>query len=187
MKHTLLIQKTVLFAGVLGALVFFNLFALSNDTVRSAVSSFGLVGVFAIAVLSGFNLLVPIPAIGFFPLFQELGFPTLATIVVISLGMVIGDGIGFFLGRIGRDMLEHNKGKKVVRYMSMLQKKHRLFPYIVLAVYATIVPLPNELLVIPMAFAGYSFLPMAVALFFGNIVFNILGAFGIQSVISLFV
>jgi membrane protein YqaA with SNARE-associated domain len=187
MKHTALIQKIVVGVCILGALVFFNLFALSNDTLRSAISSFGLLGVFVVAVLSGFNLIVPVPAIGFFPLYQELGFSTISTIVVISLGMVIGDGIGFFLGRIGRDMVAKKKEHRVMLYISNLQKKHRLFPYIALGIYATFVPLPNELLVIPMAFAGYSFLPMAVALFFGNIVFNVLGAFGIQSVISLFV
>lgn len=187
MKHTTLIQKIVVGVCILGALVFFNLFALSNDTLRSAISSFGLLGVFVVAVLSGFNLIVPVPAIGFFPLYQELGFSTISTIVVISLGMVIGDGIGFFLGRIGRDMVAKKKEHRVMLYISNLQKKHRLFPYIALGIYATFVPLPNELLVIPMAFAGYSFLPMAVALFFGNIVFNVLGAFGIQSVISLFV
>jgi len=186
MKHKAIIQKGVLLAGGVGALIFFNLFALNNDSIQSTVSSFGLLGVFVVAVLSGFNLLVPIPAIGFFPLYQELGFSAVSTIAVISLGMVIGDGIGFFLGKIGRGMLENKKGNRVFVYMTRLHEKHRLLPYFFLFFYATIVPLPNELLVIPMAVAGYSFLPMAVALFFGNVVFNTLGAFGIQSILSLF-
>jgi len=186
MTYKTIVQKSLIGVAVLGLLVFLHIFALSSDAIRSAVSSFGFLGIFVVAVLSGFNLLVPIPAIGFAPLYQELGFSLFSIVIVTSIGMVVGDGIGFVLGIFGRGMVKDNKGGKILAYMTVLQKKHRLFPYTFLLLYGAFIPLPNELLVIPMAFVGYSFFPIAVALFFGNIVFNILGAFGIQSVVALF-
>ncbi len=171
--------------ALLSCIVLLNSFAMGNETVRNIVSSFGYFGIFFISVLSGFNLAIPIPAIGFYPLFAELGFSSVFTIATISLGMVFGDSIGYLIGNAGRGVIDSPRGKRIASFLNRLREKHRLFPYILVLIYAAVVPLPNELLVIPMAFAGYRFLPMAVMLFFGNIVFNILGAFGIVSITSL--
>ena len=175
--------------ALLALLVFFvwaNSYALESDTVKNLVQSFGYPGVFFIAVLSGFNLAIPIPAIGFYPLFMELGYASWMVIGVISFGMLVGDAIGYLIGSAGKDALSDTKAVKYVTLLDSLHKKHPLLPYACLLIYAAVVPLPNELIVIPMAFAGYRFLPMGAMLFVGNIIFNVLGAIGIVSLVSLF-
>ncbi len=185
MKTKRFVFKVVVLALLLCCIVWLNSFAIGNDAVKGIVQSFGYPGIFFISVLSGFNLAIPIPAIGFYPLFMALGFSSVMTIATISLGMVFGDGIGYLIGNAGRDALDTPRGKKIATFLHSLQQKHRLLPYILVLIYAAVIPLPNELLVIPMAFAGYRFLPMAGMLFIGNIIFNILGAFGIVSITSL--
>lgn len=185
MKTTPSITKLALLVALLVFFVWANSYALESDTVRNLVQSFGYPGIFFIAVLSGFNLAVPIPAIGFYPLFVELGFISGIVIGVVSLGMVVGDAIGYLIGSAGKDAVSDTKAEKYLRFLTSLHEKHPFLPYGFLFIYAAVVPLPNELIVIPMALAGYRFLPMGVMLCIGNIVFNILGAFGIVSVISL--
>ena len=46
-----------------------------------------------------------------------------------------------------------------------------------LALYASFVPLPNELLVLPLSFFGYRLWKVFLVVLFGNFVFNTLAAF----------
>lgn len=186
MKIKPLITKLVVLVALLVFFVWANSYALESDTVKNLVQAFGYPGVFLIAVLSGFNLAVPIPAIGFYPLFIELGYVSWMIIALVSLGMLVGDAIGYLIGSAGKDALSDTKAERYVKFLTTLHEKHPMLPYACLLVYAAVIPLPNELIVIPMALAGYRFLPMGAMLFVGNIIFNILGAFGIVGLTSLF-
>jgi len=186
MKKRRIIGKTVFLLILLCCIVLLNSFAIGNETVKYIVTSFGYTGMFFIAVLSGFNLAIPIPAIGFYPLFVEHGFSSVLIIATISCGMVFGDGIGYLIGSTGREVMSPSRVEKISTWVHTLKTKHRFAPYILVCMYAAFVPLPNELLVIPMAFAGYRFLPMVAMLFIGNVFFNMLGAVGIANLVSLF-
>lgn len=172
-------------------LVCFMLFAigihqyvLTNDTIRNLVTQFGYAGMLVLGIISGFNIAVPIPAISFYPLFVSLGFSPVLVVAILSVGMLIADALGYAIGSAGRDVLLNQQGQTVVARLDRLHERHPAFPYVVLCIYAAGVPLPNELIVIPMAFAGYRFFPMAVMLFLGNVVFNTIGAVGVAGILS---
>lgn len=156
------------------------------EVVRTIATSFGYWGLFALSALSGFNVLVPVPAISLYPVFVDLGFQSSWIISVVSLGMVVGDSIGFVLGRTGKELVQTGKyAVRVQRVFERVEARQHILPYVLLFVYAAISPLPNELLVIPMAFAGYRYIPMAIMLLCGNVVFNTLSALGLSHFFSL--
>jgi len=166
-------------------IVWLNVFLIEHrETVQDIASQFGYGGMFILAIISGFNLAIPLPAIGFYPVFTELGYHPAKIILILSLGMTIGDSIAYLIGQTGKGILERSSAKKVVKLFHRVYMRNPLLPFVLLFFYAAFVPLPNELLVIPMAIAGYRFWQMGAVLFLGNILFNIVGAFGISAIIS---
>lgn len=54
-----------------------------------------------------------------------------------------------------------------------------------LFLYAALVPFPNEILIIPLAFTGYRVLYILPPLLVGNGIFNLLAGFGIVSLFGM--
>ena len=138
-----------------------------------------------VSAISGFNLLVPIPIITFFPFFLEAGFHPIITLCVIAFGMTFGDLLGFIIGDTGRDIYKP-KSKKIITRLETLHDKHPALPLVFMFLYASFAPIPNELVVIPLAFLGFRMWKVMLAVFFGNIIFNALIAFGIVQAFQLF-
>ena len=160
---------------------------LQNDAVTSLVNRFGLIGVFLIALVSGFNLVVPIPAVVFVPLFVASGLGYLPVVVTIALGMTSGDVLGYAIGAITRSLVsERVTSGRIARMVHWAENKNKKAPYILLFFYAMLAPGPNELIVIPMAFLGYRLKYIFPIVFIGNIFFVIIGAFGMEQLINLF-
>lgn len=170
-------------AAVIALVVWVNEYAAANLEVVAAVQRFGYAGLFAVSAVSGFNLLVPIPIIAFFPFLMQAGLAPAPALIVIASGMTVGDLVGFLLGRAGRKLVE--RPHWLVR-LERLQARHRLAPYVLLFLYAAFIPLPNELVVIPMALIGCRMLGVVGAALGGNLIFNSLAAAGFQGVFSVF-
>jgi membrane protein YqaA with SNARE-associated domain len=175
-----LAAKVLALFGVVAGAVWINLYGAEAAGVEETVRAWGYPGLFAMSALSGFNLLVPIPIVLFFPFFLEIGMNAGAAVVTISAGMTTGDLVGFLLGSIGREVVELPEGR-VVRFLRDLRRRPWV-PYVALFFYASFVPLPNEILVIPMAFLGFSIIGIFGSTFVGNLIFNSLAALGLTGV-----
>ncbi|MEX1256177.1 MAG: hypothetical protein WEG36_01040 [Gemmatimonadota bacterium] len=172
--------KVLALLGVFAAAVWMNLYGAEAAGIEETVRAWGYPGLFAMSALSGFNLLVPIPIVLFFPFFMEIGMHGGATLLTIAVGMTMGDLVGFLLGSIGRQVVELPDGK-VLRMLRDLRNRPWL-PYAVLFAYASFAPFPNEILVIPMAFLGFSVVGIFASTFLGNLIFNTIAALGLTGV-----
>lgn len=176
-RHWRVALRLLAISGVVAAVVWANLYAAEHELVRSATERFGYPGIFVAAAISGFNLLVPIPVIGFFPFFMEIGFAPIPTVAVIAVGMTTGDLVGYLLGRAARDVVTPREDG-LVRRLESLRDRHPRMPLLIMFLYAAFAPLPNEILVIPMAFLRYPVAGIFLAVLAGNLIFNSLLAFG---------
>ena len=158
-----------------------NLYAAEHDVVREMARRFGYPGIFLAAAVSGFNLVVPIPVITFFPFFMEVGFDRVITVAVIAVGMTTGDLVGYVLGRTTRDVFAPKISGTMAR-LERLRERHRVLPFVVMFLYAAFAPIPNEILVIPLAFLRYPLALIFTAVLAGNLIFNALVAFGVLQV-----
>jgi membrane protein YqaA with SNARE-associated domain len=175
---TRLAIQLVLILALAALIVWANLYAADHELVREAAGRFGYAGILAAAALSGFNLVVPVPVVAFFPFFMAAGLAPLPTVLVIALGMTIGDLLGYVVGRTARQVLRPKAGGTVAR-LEALQARHPYLPLAVMLGWAAFIPAPNELLVIPLAFLRYPVAGIFVAVLVGNLVFNSLIAFGV--------
>ena len=168
-------------AIVIALVVWANLYAAEHDFVRELARRFGYPGLFVGAAISGFNLVVPIPVIAFFPFFMEVGFAPIPTVMTIALGMTTGDLVGYLLGRTTREMFAPRVRGMMAR-LERLREQHRVLPFVVMFLYAAFAPIPNEVLVIPLAFLRYPLIGIFTAVLAGNMIFNSLVAFGVVRV-----
>jgi membrane protein YqaA with SNARE-associated domain len=158
--------------------------AQSSSLLRSIVASYGYVGIFAISVVSGFNLAVPIPAISFLPLFLASGLSLWGSVTVIAIGTALADAISYLIGSAGKSAAKA-KQSKIGERILRLRDSHPVFPLLLLFVFAAFVPFPNEVVIIPLGFAGYRLryiLPISIM---GNFIFNALIALGTLDIIKL--
>lgn len=155
-------------------------FVSGNEVMKDLVAQYGYVGLFFLSILSGFNLAVPIPIAAFLPVFIVSGLDFWTAIVVMAAGATIADIIAFQLGRVGRQMTGKKPGRYIVA-LERMQKSHSWTPPLLMFLYASFVPLPNEVLAIPLGFMGCRSRFIIPAMFFGNVIFNSLFAFGIVS------
>ncbi|MBW3555166.1 MAG: hypothetical protein KY466_16790 [Gemmatimonadetes bacterium] len=172
-------------ALVVALIVWANLYAAEHDFVRELARRFGYPGLFLGAAISGFNLIVPIPVIAFFPFFMEVGFQPIPTVATIALGMTTGDLVGYLLGRTTREVFAP-RARGMMARLERLREQHRVLPFVVMFLYAAFAPVPNEVLVIPLAFLRYPLIGIFTAVLAGNTIFNALVAFGVVRVFEAF-
>ena len=169
--------------AVIALVIWVNEAVAQNVRVLDAVRRFGYPGLLAVSAVSGFNVLVPIPVIAFFPFLMEAGLDPVLTVLIIGTGMTFGDMVGYLLGRAGRKMVERP------RWMTRIERtreRHRIAPYVLLFFYAAFAPLPNELIVIPLALIGCRWYGVLGAALGGNLIFNALAAAGFHGFFAFF-
>lgn len=156
-----------------------------SEAVQSALSAYGYLTVLGIALVAGLNAIVPIPAATFVPLFTEAGLYLPLIITMLIVGTTAADFIGYALGRLSRDYVR-NKYPRMLRWLKKIhdQHAHLILPFII--AYAAIIPLPNEIILIPLAIIGYKTRLLLVALLVGNTVNQTALAYGYENVFRAF-
>ncbi len=164
---------------VVGFAVWANLQAPEMEAAREAVAAAGYGGLLAASVVSGFNLVAPIPIVAFYPFLMESGFSPVPTLALIALGMTTGDLLGYLVGDASRG-LARGRLRGFRARVEKLHGRHPLLPLGLLFLYAAFAPVPNELLVIPLAFMGYRLAGVMTAVLLGNVIFNAWMAVGVS-------
>lgn len=177
--------KVLLIVALVAFMIWVNLRAGSIEGARDAAAAAGYPGLLLASVVSGFNLLWPLPVASFYPFFLEAGFEPVPMLATIAVGMTGGDLLGYLIGDATRD-LAGNRLAGFRRRAEALHARHRLLPLGLLFLYAGFVPLPNEVLVIPMAFMRYSLAGVMTAVLLGNVIFNTGYALGVNWLFGVF-
>lgn len=176
------VLHAILLIAFVVLMIWLNRLDVGEGAIQDMATRFGYIGVFLAAVLSGFNILIPIPIVSFFPFFVESGLMPLMTILVIAVGMTIGDIFGYVIGYSGNKLIDA-ENKVVKRFLKVQQEKPALIP-VILFLYAGFAPAPNELVIIPAGFLRIKFWTVIIPVLVGNFIFNSLVAFGLLSIFS---
>ncbi len=172
-------------AGVIiAASFYFSRLIQENAFAHDIIASFGHISILMTGFVAGLNLLVPVPAISFLPVFLAAGFPEWEIILLIALGATIADGAAYVIGRAGRAVMETTTEKKIARWVARIHDEYAWMGYPLVFLFAAFAPLPNEVIIIPLAFLGYRFLPIFLLALAGNLLFNTLAALGVMGVLQ---
>ena len=186
--HAVSPTARLIFIAVAFALIVFGAFSFADQlsefsTVRSFLSSYGYLAVLLIALVAGLNAVVPVPAATFVPVFTEAGLEFPFIILMLVIGTTIADMIGYALGRVSRDYVEEKYPRTYLRLRAIHDRNQRwMLPAI--AFYAAFVPLPNELILIPLALMGFRLRTILVPLIIGTTINQTLLAYGFGSVFN---
>jgi len=149
---------------------------------QEMVASYGYLGILAVSFASGFNLIVPIPAVSFVPLYSEAGLSIPITLALITIGMTAADSIAYLLGRLSRTASVEIERSRIVRFLDRIKVKHKNALIVIIFFYAVLVPLPNEVLAVPLGLMHFRFTLLIPLLLAGNAAFNIITAYGILAI-----
>ncbi|MEK7612245.1 MAG: hypothetical protein AAB407_02805 [Patescibacteria group bacterium] len=163
-----------LFLGIalLVLILWLGYFAGQNEFIREEVARFGYGGVFIASIIAGFNFIAPVPAISFLPLFIESGLQFWPTILIIIAGTVLADSVAYFVGDAARKVALDAPKRKIYAFLERFKTRPWIM-FTILFFFAALVPLPNELIIVPMGFLGYRLLSIFPILIAGNAVFNL--------------
>lgn len=173
------VLQIIVVAAIVAAALWVGRFAQESDLIKDLVSRYGYGGIFLISVISGFNLAVPIPPVSFLPLFLVSGLNFWLIILIITAGITVADSVAYLLGKTGRLLLLSSTENSFLNRLERLRSHYYWAPLLALFLFVALVPLPNEVIVIPLAFLGYQLTRLLPLLFVGNVIFNTLSALGI--------
>lgn len=181
-KHTVeFIGLVFLIIAIIASAFFLAEYISTSEATRALVEQYGLFGMIVIAFIGGLNLAVPIPAASFSPVFAAAGF-SLATIVAsLVVGTMIADLVGFQIGRWGKRSTAAHFPKLHDSLVDLKRKHHHLIlPGIF--VFAAFMPVPNEIILIPLGLMGYHYWSLAIPLALGTVLNQSMYVFGFLSV-----
>ncbi len=173
-------------AFVFTLLILGSYWLITSTNIEAFVSVYGYPAMFIVALISGFNVLIPIPAVAFVPLMTAAGLSLWITLFIIVVGMSLGDTIGYLLGRYGRKAIEGRTLPFFFLHCDSFIKRHPKALFLFVFFYGALVPAPNEIIVVPLAVLECRWTKVLLPLFLGNAVFTIIATFGVISLFSLF-
>jgi hypothetical protein len=182
-KTQKLIAIGVGIASVAVVALFLAQWIVTSPLAQATITSLGYGGVVLVAIIGGLNFIVPIPAVTLTPLFTASGLLLPYIILSLTIGTIIADYVGYLFGNLSRPVLYAQYPKVVTWLEAKITNKPRLLLPITF-LYAAFVPLPNEVLVIPLAVMGIQFKRMFLPLLFGNLLNQAFYATSIQAVFS---
>ena len=152
-------------------------FVATDSAAQALVAQFGYLGILALAVVSGLNLLVPVPAATFTPVFVAAGLTLPLIILTLIIGTTIADLLGYLFGRWSRAFAHEHYPQTYQKILTLHTKRSALLiPFIFL--YAAFVPFPNEAIIIPLALIGVRLPIIIIPLLLGTTLNQTLLALG---------
>lgn len=152
-----------------------------DAAVIELVNQFGYLGILIVSIIAGINIIVPIPAAVFVPIFTAAGYPLWAIITTIVVGTVIADSVAYVIGRAGKESVEAHYPKTYERLLHINEHHHKwILPVVFL--YATFIPIPNEALMVPLALMGFKYRVLIIPFTLGTIIFQTSLALGANSI-----
>lgn len=150
---------------------------------QATIASLGYFGVVMVAIIGGLNIIIPIPAVTLTPIFTASGLHLPFIILALTGGTIIADYIGYLFGKISRPVLYGHYPKVITWLEETIITRPKLLQLITF-IYAAFIPLPNEVLVIPLAVMNIKFRRILLPLLFGNLLNQAIYATSIQSIFS---
>ncbi len=150
------------------------------------MQEFGYLGVVITAFIAGLNAIVPVPAGSFVPIFVAAGLAMPLIIVALVIGTMLADLLAFYIGMKGRELTIEDY-PRVLAFTNWLRRDTDRYIIPGVFLYAAFSPLPNELILVPLAIAGVRLRVLILPLLVGTIVYQTAFALGAQSLFTLVV
>lgn len=158
---------------------------MQDEQARQFVNDFGYIGVVVISFVAGLNAIVPVPAGSFVPIFTAAGLELPMIIMALIIGTTLADMLAWYVGVLGRKLTIESY-PRLVALIDRIRKQHTWVIIGFVFVYASIAPIPNEVILVPLALAGIRLRTLITPLVLGTIVYQTIFALSAQSLFDWF-
>lgn len=138
-----------------------------------------------VAFLGGSSILIPFPYYLFIVTFGAAGLNPFLIGFLGGLGLAIGDSTSYIIGYHGREIFTPRFQRLFKKFCSWCNTGHIFWMYIFLFIYGAIIPIPNDVIVVPLGLSRYPYWKMAIPLALGNMVYTtglaLIGFYGLSS------
>ncbi len=131
---------------------------------------------FAAGALGGFSLFLTSPYYLVVATLAAGGLHPVLLGFAAGTGVFLGDSTSYLIGRKGFVVLPSRVQRAFTKLCDWCVHQPAWLTFVVLFVYGAFVPLPNDILVVTLGVAGYSYTKLMIPLGLGNIVLNIIAA-----------
>ncbi|MFC1804102.1 YqaA family protein, partial [Thermoproteota archaeon] len=126
------------------------------------VATYGYVGAFLISVFGNFTIFFPVPFVITIYAFGATLNPFLLGLAC-GIGSTIGEFSAYLIGRGGRRVIDDKYGKQLETAKLLVQK----YGMAIIFLFA-VLPLPDDLILIPLGMLRYNLKKAMAAMFFGK-------------------
>lgn len=128
--------------------------------------------VFLLAIIGGTSLFIPIPYFLVVGTFAIAGLNPFILGICAGIGIFIGDSTSYYIAYRSRELTSKNISRTFEKIHNWCVNKNSLLFPILIGLYAAIVPLPDDIIIVPAGLIKYPFWRIAVPLLIGKIIFN---------------
>ncbi len=183
-KRRQLFNLTV-FLSLLTASVFGSLFltehVITTPNAQGFIQNFGVVGLFILSFISGLNLLLPVPAATFTPIFTAGGMSLPTVIIILVFGTMAANLLSYVAGRYGGKFTRSRYPDLQRKMTTLYQNNRRYLPHFVFG-FAALIPLPDEVYLVPLGILGVKLKHFILPLTLGTIFYQTLATYGIDNI-----
>ena len=182
--HSLLI--VIANIGIFSLSIYLTKYVANDEGAQILVQQFGYIGVLLISFITGLSFISPVPAATFSPIFTAGGIPLFVTITLAVIGTMCANFVSYFIGRLGHNFTNTHYPKIQQKIFHIYTKRKELLPYMVFG-FAALIPMPDEVYLIPLGIIGVKLREFILPLFLGTVFFQTVTAFGFHNIFSLFI
>jgi len=162
------------------------LYFVSPASIVARLGGHTLPAVFVAGLLGGTSIIFPFPYYLVVVTAAAGGANPLLVGLAAGLGVIVGDTTSYMVGHAGRAVLPARAGQAFALLHRWVADTHSAKFYAFLFVYGSIMPLPNDVIMVPLGAAGVPFWRVIIPFGLGNMLFNTATAFLAAYGISLF-
>lgn len=136
--------------------------------IMDGASAFGYLGAFAVSFLGNATILVPFPYVVIpFVLGADMGHNPWLVGLVSGIGAAMGEMTGYFAGYYGGRLLKEED--KINAFSEYVQRRPSMTPFMIWVL--AVMPIPDDILIVPLGVARYSWWRVFVPLLIGKAIF----------------
>jgi membrane protein YqaA with SNARE-associated domain len=144
-----------------------------NKWLNDIAIQYGYFGLFLVSVIGASSIIIPIPyTLIIFFMGMSKNFDPLLLAISAGSGSALGEFFGYFLGYFGRAVVSKERKRK----MNYILKIFSRYGSVTIFLFA-LLPLPDDLLFIPLGIMHYSFLKAFLPCLLGKLLMSIILAF----------
>lgn len=187
------IKNKIFFVSILIFFVFWTFF-IYKFSPEKIIEMVGLnnsyLVVLFVSFLGGVSIIFPLPYYLFVMTFAAGGSNPFILGIFAGVGLTLGDSTSYLFGFHGGEIIPQKYQKNFEKILKKFISYPKYLRALLIFIWGSIVPLPSDILTIPMGILKYPYKKLIIPLGLGHIVFNTIlavsGYYGINFILNLF-